>query len=174
MEQTEKKKSFSYYMRALHRDIGFFVVGLVLVYSLSGIVLLYRDTGFLMRDVSVERELKPGLDGEELGKALRLKGFKAEKTEGDVVHFREGTYNKATGMAAYTMRELPPVLQKFVGLHKTMSAKITHWYSMLFGILLAFLAVSSFWMYQKGTSPFRRGLCIAAAGIVITAIVLLL
>ena len=36
-----------YWIRSLHRDIGFFLVGLTLVYVLSGILLIYRDTGFL-------------------------------------------------------------------------------------------------------------------------------
>ena len=173
MQQNEKQ-SFNYYMRALHRDVGFFVVGLALVYSLSGVVLLYRDTDFLMRDVQVERTLPAGLDSNELAKALHLRGFKVSTTEDDVVHFREGTYNRITGLAAYSKRELPYVLQKFVDLHKTASGKTTHWYAILFGVLLCFLAVSSFWMYRKGTGPFRRGLWIAAAGVVITAIVLFL
>ena len=173
MEQNEKR-SFGYYMRALHRDVGFFVVGLVLVYAVSGVVLLYRDAGFLMREVQVERQLSPGLDAEKLAAALHLRGFKVSKVEGDVVHFRQGTYDKGTGIAAYSTRQLPSVLQKFVDLHKTMSGKINHWYAMFFSILLCFLAVSSFWMYRRDTRPFRRGLCLAAAGIVITAVVLFL
>ena len=36
-----------YWIRSLHRDIGFFLVGLTLVYVLSGLLLIYRDTGFL-------------------------------------------------------------------------------------------------------------------------------
>lgn len=36
-----------YWIRSLHRDIGFFLVGLTLVYVFSGILLIYRDTGFL-------------------------------------------------------------------------------------------------------------------------------
>ena len=39
--------SIHYWIRSLHRDIGFFLVGLTLVYVLSGILLIYRDTGFL-------------------------------------------------------------------------------------------------------------------------------
>ncbi|MDD4032981.1 MAG: hypothetical protein PHS48_07035 [Bacteroidales bacterium] len=37
----KEKKSFSYCMRALHRDIGFLLIGLIMVFSLSGIVLGY-------------------------------------------------------------------------------------------------------------------------------------
>lgn len=46
--------SIHYWIRSLHRDIGFFLVGLTLVYVLSGILLIYRDTGFL-QTAAVER-----------------------------------------------------------------------------------------------------------------------
>lgn len=39
MEQNQRKP-VSYYVRALHRDVGFFVVGLVVIDALSGIVLV--------------------------------------------------------------------------------------------------------------------------------------
>lgn len=175
-EQQPKaqKRSVSYFMRALHRDVGFFVVGLVLVYSLSGMVLVYRDAGLLVSDVRVEKQLSPGLGEADLGKQLPIKGLRVTKTEGDTVQFREGTYDKSSGMAAYTVTQLPWLLQKFVNLHKIVSGKPLHWYAMLFGVLLSFLAVSSFWMYQKGSGAIRRGLCIATAGVVVTAVVLFL
>ncbi len=165
---SNEKKSAAGIMRALHRDVGLFFIGLALVYSLSGIILIHRDTGFLMRDVHIERKLPANLDPEELGDLLRLRGFQVEKTDGDIVHFRGGTYNKATGMVAYTSRELPFVLKRFVGFHKTISSKSSHWAAMLFGVLLAFLAVSSFWMYPKGSSAPRRGIILATAGVVVT------
>jgi hypothetical protein len=173
MESSEKR-SFASLMRALHRDIGFFVVGLVLLYSLSGMVLLYRDIGLLVSEVQVERQLEPGLAPEELGPMLHIKGFKPAKTEGDVVHFREGTYNRATGLAVFKTKRLPGVLQKWVDLHKTTSARVTHWYAMLFGAMLCFLAISSFWMCKPGTPAFRRGLLLTVAGIVVTSVVLFL
>ena len=43
MEEQEKK-SINHFVRSLHRDIGFFVIGLTIIYSISGIVLTYRDT----------------------------------------------------------------------------------------------------------------------------------
>jgi hypothetical protein len=172
MEQ--KEKSTTSFMRALHRDIGFFVVGLTIVYSLSGIVLVYRDTDFLKSEVRIERTLPANTAPDELGKMLRLKGFKVLKTEGDVLHFQEGTYNKATGLAVYQTKKLPSLLEKFVDLHKTMSGKITHWFAVVFGALLCFLAVSSFWMCKKGTNTFRRGIYVASAGVVVTVVVLLL
>jgi hypothetical protein len=173
MDQKEKKSN-SQFVRALHRDMGFFVVGLVIIYALSGIVLIYRDTGFLARDVQVEKKLPPGIAPSDLGKMLRIKGFTVTQTEDDVIRFQGGAYNRTTGLAVYTTRELPSVLQRFVGLHKTFSGKITHWYAVLFAASLCFLAISSFWMYPSGTGMFRRSACITVAGAVVTTIVLFL
>jgi hypothetical protein len=173
MDQNEKK-SVRQLVRALHRDVGFFVVGLVIIYTLSGIVLVYRDTGFLTREVQVEKKLPPGIAPSVLGKMLRIKGFSVTKTEGDVVRFQGGSYDRTTGLAVYTTRELPVVLQQFVGLHKTVSGKVTHWYAVLFAASLCFLAISSFWMYPGGTSMVRRGGCITIVGIVVTTVILFL
>ena len=71
--QQNNRKTVSYYLRALHRDVGFFVVGLIIIYTMSGIVLVYRDTDFLIRKVQVEKKLLPGIDPSELGKVLQSK-----------------------------------------------------------------------------------------------------
>lgn len=172
-ETAKEKRSVTYYMRALHRDIGFFVVGLVLVYVFSGIVLVYRDIGLMMSDTQVEKKLPPNIEPDQLGKMLHLKDFKVVKTEGDTIYFQAGSYNKATGLAVYTAKQLPIVLQKFVDLHKTTSGNGKHWFAIFFGGLLGFLGISSFWMHKKGTHMFRRGIVIASVGLIITIVVLL-
>jgi len=167
------EKSVASYIRALHRDIGFFVVGLTLVYALSGIVLVYRDTDFLKSNVRTEKTIAANLAPDDLGKTLRIKGLKVSKTEGDVLHFAEGTYNKATGAVAYQAKRLPGVFEEFIDLHKTVSAKLTHWMGVVYGGLLCFLAVSSFWMCKPGSRTFRRGLYLASAGVAVTVVVLI-
>lgn len=172
MEQ-KAKKSLNQYARTLHRNIGFFLAGLVIIYSLSGIVLVYRDTEFLKHKMLVEKKLSPGLEGSELEKALQMRNFKIEKNDGDLVYFQNGTYNKATGDAAYTVSELPLVIKKLTDLHKTPSKNALHWFTVIFGVLLLFMAISSFWMFKPGTNFFRKGVYMAGAGIV-AAIILLL
>jgi|GEM_PF-391858 len=60
--ETNEKKSFSYYMRVLHRDIGFFAIGLVIIYALSGIALVYRESSFFKVNNEVVKTISPGLD----------------------------------------------------------------------------------------------------------------
>lgn len=177
MDETIKpkgKKSINYYMRALHRDIGFFVAGLIVVYALNGIILNYRDTNFLKTDTQVEKKLSPNMKPDKVGEALRLKGFEVTKTEGETIWFKEGTYNLTTGVAIYTTKDIRFPFNKLINLHKSISKNPAHWFNVLFGVLFLFMAISSFWMFKKGTKYFRRGIFIASTGIVFVIILLLI
>ncbi len=44
--ENKEKKSINQTIRILHRNIGFFILGFVLIYALSGITLIYRDSDF--------------------------------------------------------------------------------------------------------------------------------
>lgn len=171
---TGVKKSFNYYMRCLHRDIGFFLIGLTIIYSISGIVLIYRDTDLLKHDVVIEKKLTPNMDASEIGGVLHMRDFKILKSEGDIVYFQDGTYNSATGVVKFTTKELPSFLNKFNGLHKSSSRNLAHWFTTIYGVLLLFLAISSFWMFNAKSKPFRRGIFIAGVGIAASLVLLLI
>lgn len=159
-------------MRSLHRDIGFFVIGLTLIYTISGILLIYRDSDFLKHEVNTERGIKPNLNESDIGMVLHLRDFKVNKTEGDIVYFQNGTYNKVTGLVKYKEKVLPSVFASSIKMHKISSQSTTRWISIVYGLLLLFLAISSFWMFKSKTKLFRRGIYVTVAGLV-TAILLL-
>jgi len=166
-------------MRAAHRDIGFFVIGLCLLYGTSGVVLIYRGTNIFKRETPIKRNIGPGLDASSLEASLRMKDFEVLRTEGDSLCFRygqreDGRYNRATGEASYTSQEYPRWLNRIIALHKVNSRSFKSRFSAVFGVLLAFLALSSFWMFEAGSKRFRRGLCLSAAGIAGAIILILL
>lgn len=72
----KEKKSINYYMRKLHRDFGFFIVGLTIIYALTGIVLIFRDTNFLKSEALIEKTLAPNMEVSDLGNALRKRILK--------------------------------------------------------------------------------------------------
>ena len=168
------KKSINYYIRGLHRDLGFFAAGLIVIYALSGMLLVYRDTDLMKADMQVEKKLTPNMESAKIGEALRLKNFKVTKTEGETIWFQGGTYNATTGIAVYTSRDIIFPFNKLIGLHKAVSKNPAHWFNILFGILLLFMAISSFWMFKTENRNFRRGIYIAGAGIVFVIILLLI
>ena len=98
--------------RVYHRYLGFFLAGIMAMYSISGIIMIFRTTDFLKSEQVVEKTIETGLSGEDIGKALRMRtGVKSE--EGDIVTLFNGTYNKATGKAVITEKHLPVILEKF-------------------------------------------------------------
>ncbi len=166
-----KDQGLSHYMRSLHRDIGFFLIGFIIIYSVSGIVLIYRDTDFLKQEKLIEKNIGPNIETSELGQILHMRDFKVLKDEGEIISFNNGTYNKVTGVAKYNSKDLPGILSRFTNLHKTSSRNASHFLGVFFGILLLFLAVSSLWMFKPQTRIFRRAIYIAGIGVV-TAVVL--
>jgi len=164
--------SFSFKMRIIHRYLGFFLVGIMAMYALSGIVLIFRDTDFLKQEVLVTKEIKSNATPEELGELLRIRGLEVEKEEGDLVYFGNGNYNKSTGVAEYTVKKLPMVLDRMTHLHKAKSADPLFFFNIFFGLSLLFFVVSSFWMFMPSTSVFRNGMYFVAGGILLTLILL--
>jgi hypothetical protein len=175
MKQDTKStgKTLRWYMRYLHNKIGFFIVGLVIIYSLSGLVQTYRDTNLLKHEVLHEMKLSPDLPETELGSALKLRNFKIAKTEGSIVYYQDGTYNTETGLAKFTTKEWYSWIKPFTELHKTSSKNVTHYFTTVFGFALLFMSISAFWMFKPGTKLFSSGVYYTIAGIVASVILLL-
>jgi hypothetical protein len=173
-ETNESKRNFRWYMRFLHKKVGFFIAGLVIIYALSGLLQTYRDTNLLKHDVVHEMQLAPRLPEEQLGQKLRMRDFKLTKTEGDIQYFKDGSYNAATGQASYTSKEWYAWIMPFTELHKTPSKGTAHYFTTLFGIALLFMSVSAFWMFKPGTKLFSSGVYLTAAGIVAAVLLLLM
>ncbi|MEZ2413929.1 hypothetical protein ACA086_03125 [Muriicola sp. E247] len=159
--------------REFHRYLGFFLAGIMAVYAISGIVLTFRNTDYMKSEIQVNRTLKANLEGEALGRAMQRRGFKVDKTEGDLVYFDGGTYNKATGEASYTEKKLPIVLEKMNKLHKMHSGNPLFWLGIFYAIALLFFSVSAFFMFRPSAPIYKKGLYFAGAGFLLTVILLL-
>ena len=144
-------------MRIIHRYLGFFLAGIMAVYALSGVVLIFRDTDFLKQQKQIEKQLEPNIQKEALGKKLKIKRLKVEREEGDIFYFKNGTYNKSTGLANYTEKKLPIILDKMTHLHKAKSSQPLFFLNIFFGMALLFFVISSFWMFRPKTSVFKKG-----------------
>ena len=165
-------KSRGYYMRVIHRYLGFFLAGIMAVYAISGIVLVFRNTDFLKQETKIEKTIATNLSGVEAGKKLKIKRFKVDKKEGSVYHFKQGTYDSQTGIAKYTKKELPFVLNKMTHLHKATTNDPLYWLNLFFGTALLFFVVSAFWMFLPSSQVFKKGLYFTLGGIILTLIML--
>jgi hypothetical protein len=159
-------------MRVIHRYLGFFLCGIMAVYALSGILMIFRDTDFLKKEKQIVKDVSANLEENKIGEAIGLKQLKIKKTEGDVVYFENGTYTKSSGKAEYIVKELPFVLNKMTKLHKAKSAEPLFYLNVFFGFSLLFFVVSSFWMFAPKSSIFKKGLYFTLAGVVLTLVLL--
>ncbi len=166
------KKSINFRFRVIHRYLGFFLAGIMAVYAFSGIVLIFRDTDFLKKEKNITKQIKPNAEGDEIGQMLGIRGFTIEKEEGDIIYFRDGSYNKSTGDAEYVVKQLPTVIDKMTQIHKARSAEPLFFLNIFFGVSLLFFVISAFWMFTPKTSIFKKGLMFALGGIILTLILL--
>jgi hypothetical protein len=159
-------------MRIYHRYLGYFLSGIMAVYAISGIVMIFRQTDFLKSEKQNEKTLAPNLSAEELGRALRIRDFKIKSTEGNVMTFAQGTYNSETGVANYKSKELPYVMGRITELHKASTSQPLYFLNIFFGVSLLFFVISSFWMFLPKTELFTKGLYFALAGLLLTLILI--
>lgn len=174
MANTAKQRQTSNTFRVIHRYLGFFLVGIMAVYATSGIIMIFRDTDFLKEEEHITKQIKPWASDQELGQLLGMRQLNIDKTEGDLVFFRNGTYNRSTGEAQITIKELPEVLNKMTQLHKARSADPLFFLNLFFGVSLLFFVISAFWMFMPSTPVFKKGMYFTIGGIVLTLILLFL
>lgn len=168
-----KKATLHNSMRIWHRYLGFFLAGIMAVYALSGIVLIFRDTDFLKSESKLHKTVAANLSAEDLGKAIKVRDLKFDGQAGDIASFKQGTYNKATGDVDYTVKNLPKGIEKLTQLHKASTKQPLFFLNVFFGVGLFFFVLSSFWMFMPGTNIFKKGLYFTLAGVVVTIILLL-
>ncbi len=169
----ENKRALSNKMRTYHRYLGFFLAGIMAMYALSGIVLIFRDTDFLKVEKVLENQLAPGLGEAQLGEALKIKNLKITGTSNGVAVFNEGSYDLKTGASTHTVKKLPYLLDKMTHIHKAKSADPLYFLNIFFGLSLLFFVLSSFWMFLPNTPIFKKGLYFAAAGLLLTLLLIL-
>ncbi len=167
------KQPLSFKMRIIHRYLGFFLAGVMAMYAISGIILVFRKTSFLKQEVKKEQTIAANLKPEDIGKALKIRDFKVAKTEGNIVSFGEkNTYNSTTGAVVTYKKQYGYVVDKITHLHKATTNDPLYYLNIFFGVGLLFFVVSAFWMYMPGGKILRKGLIFTAAGIILTLIML--
>ena len=167
-----KPKQLSTTVRVIHRYLGFFLAGIMAIYAISGIILIFRDTDFLKSQHVVEKKIPGKVNLNKLGNQLKIKNLSIDKVENDIAYFKEGTFNTKTGVANYTTKSLPFVLDKMTKLHKSNSSQPLFFLNVFFGVSLLFFVLSSFWMYLPKTTIFKKGMYFTLGGVVLALILI--
>ena len=173
MKRTSYKvKDKKNYFRIIHRYLGFYLAGIMAVYSISGVSLIFRKTDAFKKVVETTKTISPNLSVKDLESTLKIKNLYVNSIEGNIVYFDKGRYNKQTGEVVYSKKEIPFFLKKMQTLHKATTKSPVYWLNIFFGISLLFFVISSFWMFLPSTSVFKKGIYFSLAGILMTIIIL--
>ncbi len=159
-------------MRIYHRYLGFFLAGIMAIYSISGIIMIFRETDFLKKENHKVLTVAVNLKNEEIGPAIKIKNLKVKSDTLGVVTFEQGTYTRATGVADFKVKELPSFLNKITKLHKATHKDPLYYLNIFFGLSLFFFVMSSFWMFTPGSTIFKKGMYFTLAGIVLALVML--
>ncbi len=159
-------------MRIIHRYLGFFLVGIMAMYAISGMTLIFRNTDFLKIEKVITKDLQPNIDSANLAKELGFRQINITSQDENIINFENGTYNIATGKAEFTIKTLPFVLDKMTHLHKAQTSDPLFYFNIFFGLSLLFFVISSFWMFMPSTSVFKKGMYFTIAGIIMTLILI--
>lgn len=175
-------------IRNLHRDLGYFYLGLIIAFAFSGIILNHRSSWHPEKYTVETKAIEVGPIDEEqlsdgfakkLGSSLGIEDKMRRQTAKDGT-FRI-SYEKndveidmATGKGEIVSFRKTPLISQSISLHKNTS----NWwiyYSDIFGASLIVIAVTGAIMIPVGKFNFRRrGWKLALAGLLFPLIFLFL
>ena len=159
-------------MRIWHRYLGFYLVGIMAVYALSGTVLIFRKTDSFKQEKIVEQLLSVNLTEAEVKESLGLNDAIFFTAKESFFYFKGGSYNSQSGVARQIKKEYPFLLDKLIKLHKATTNSPVYWLNIFFAASLLFFVISSFWMFLPHTDILKKGLYFSLAGIVMTIVIL--
>ncbi|WP_372935751.1 PepSY-associated TM helix domain-containing protein [Mariniphaga sediminis] len=156
-------------LRVLHRDLGYFIVGMTLVYSLSGIFLNHRhdfnpDYKIIMEnfqtsitsDTPVSEEVvKNALEGLEYDVTYKKHYMNNQGNIKVFVENGEVVINPQTGKGTMDYLQRRPVIFEMNMLHKATIGSLWKWVSDGMAVILLFVAVSGLFLL-KGKRGFGR------------------
>jgi hypothetical protein len=171
-------------LRILHRDFGYFIVAMTIVYALSGIYLNHRhdfnpDYKIFITDFRIELPSKSVFTSNDLKAALKSVDdeviYKKHylNNQGFIKVFienGEAVINPATGEGTMQYLQKRPFIYSINKLHRASMGTLWKWVSDLMAVILIFVAVSGLFIL-KGKRGFNRwGLWFVVAGIVVPLI----
>jgi len=178
IQQTMKIRKL---LRILHRDFGYFIVGMTIVYGLSGIFLNHRrdfnpDYKIFITEFQVELPTNSGLTENDIKAAIRSVNdqviYKKHylNNKGMIKVFienGEAVIDPSTGKGTMQYLQKRPLIYSINILHRANIGTLWKWVSDLMAVILIFVAVSGLFIL-KGKRGFNRwGWWLMVAGIVV-------
>lgn len=178
---TDWRKKLFVLNRSFHRDIGYFCVGLILIYAISGIAVNHVDSWnpsyVINRYEKSFQDLPDDIESEEFQTALAKKlevttGFRSKVRDSDeeMLFFFENTrivWNQTKRQASVETTEKRTGLFFANYLHLNKVKRVWTYVADVFAVLLIYLSISGLFMVKGANGFGRRGWMLVAAGIVL-------
>lgn len=170
------KKSLRHWLRDLHRDMGYFAVGMSLVYALSGFFLSHKNVFSATRTETVEFKLAAGLELLDFREAVDREtdvDLTYSRQKGEYISFffegGEGDYHIPSGQVHYESYSRRGLMLFINQLHLNQRKG---WVAVadVFSFLLVFLALSGLVMVRGRKGFLKRGIWFMLLGFVLILI----
>lgn len=168
-------------LRSLHRDLGYFFVGLTCIYALSGILLNVKIEGkdSAYAEIVTEKKLETPCSAEELksnwnnlfpeGPVLtHISPYKDDYTL--YIKGGEGHYSPDKALIHFRIYKERKFIKFINDIHYNQAKRFT-WMAHLFAIILLFFAISGLFLVKGKNGLARRGIWLLVAGVLLPIIV---
>lgn len=173
--------------RELHRDLGYFYLGLIITFAFSGILMNHRDSFHAEKytvktkvvEVKIAQDKEISEDqakviGEQLGIKDKFRRHRVRKNELSISYEKNDVeIDLKSGKGEVTSFIKTPIISQMMKLHKNTS----NWwiyFSDIFGVSLIFIAITGAMMIKHGKHTFmRKGWKLALAGLLFPIIFLI-
>lgn len=174
--------------RILHRDLGYFFFGMIIVYAISGVALNHRhqwNPNYIIRQETIRLNLPDSsllTRGKEYPEAIleqvsgNLKYRTHLSSAGTLKIFVDGgslTVNLNSGEGKIETIRKRPILNGFNFLHYNKPGKMWTWFSDIFCVGLLFLAISGLFIIKGKNGIKGRAIWMTATGAIVTFILFL-
>lgn len=170
--------------RSLHRDVGYFVVGLTVIYAISGIAVNHIDSwnpSYTFERVEESFEPFEPTDREETVATLLerldlpepIDSFR--RTPAEVALFYDGWSVEADVLEGTALVERPrerPVLYQFNVLHLNHAKGAWTWIADAYAVLLVFMPISGLFILRGKKGFGGRGKWLVTAGVLLPVLFL--
>lgn len=186
MGSTNNKKGLTY--RSIHRDLGYFYVGLIISFSISGIALNHRRDWNPRRYTYKEIPMQVNLpkDVKKIDKKVALAiskqyqmdkqfdGFRVREKELEIRYEKgRAKIDLKTGKGQLNMFKRKVILAEMSDLHQRTNLSWI-WYSDIFGLAMLTIAITGMFITRGKNSFRRRGYILALVGVIFPLVFLFL
>ncbi len=174
-------------LRSLHRDLGYFYIGLIISFALSGILMNHRDSweaekyNVEVKEIEIKAPAKEEIT-EEYAKNFISKydikdTFRKDKIKAGLLRISykntDVEVDLTTGKGEIETYQKTPVISQMMKLHKNTSDWWIY-YGDIFGISLITIAITGAIMIPAGRFSFKnRGWKLTLAGIIVPLLILI-